>query len=162
MELFIASTWDGHGIAPSEQVLVTLTFEDGLRIEVDAPFHGDPPPPGDPGPTPRLWEHEVVEVFVLGDDEHYTEIELSPHGHHLVLRLEGVRNATESGLDLDFAATIEGNRWTGTAQVPADYLPAGALRVNAFAIHGDRYLCWSPTLGDKPDFHRLESFVVVD
>ncbi|HEX2163359.1 MAG TPA: hypothetical protein VHM02_05370, partial [Thermoanaerobaculia bacterium] len=113
---------------------------DSLVLSVDAPFHGDPPPPGPPGPTPGLWEHEVVELFVAGeggaDAVEYLEIELSPHGHHLVLRLRGVRRPFEEGLPLDFRATIAGHRWRGEALVPRAWLPRPPHRAAAFAIHG--------------------------
>src|SRR6476659_5074489 len=91
-ELLIASTWDGEAIGADEQALVRLrlTARD-LHLAVSAPFHGDPRPRGEPRSTPRLWEHEVVELFVAGESAGgatpSTEIELSPWSHHLVLRL---------------------------------------------------------------------------
>lgn len=141
--------------------------DQALRIEVDGPYHGDPPPPGPPGPTERLWEHEVVELFVVGHAGTdgavpYTEIELSPHGHHLVLRLLGVRQVVARELPLDFEATIEGARWRGLARLDRAFLPPGPHRVNAFALHGQgahrRYLAWTPVGGREPDFHRIERF----
>lgn len=149
-----------------------LGFErDGaLRIVVDAPSHGDPPPPGKPGPTPGLWNYEVVEVFLAESSDssetvRYLEIELSPHGHHLVLRFEGVRNVVGQGMDLEYRARIDraAGRWTGEALLPNDWLPPGPLRVNAFAIHGvgerRRFLVSSPLpSGDAPDFHQPLEF----
>ena len=71
--------------ASSLEVTVTVTDSpDGLRVAVDAPAHGDPPPctpeggPAPVGATWALWDHEVVELFVLGADDHYTELELGP------------------------------------------------------------------------------------
>ena len=67
--LAIDRTWDGQHIGDDEAVELRLSQRgDTLRVEVDAPFHGDPPPPGPPGPTWALWEHEVVELFLLGAD----------------------------------------------------------------------------------------------
>jgi hypothetical protein len=39
--------------------------DEGLSINVICPFFDDPPPQGEPGPTDKLWEHEVAEVFLL-------------------------------------------------------------------------------------------------
>jgi hypothetical protein len=133
-----------------------------LAVEVEAPFHGDPPPTAPPGATDRLWEHEVVELFLVGADERYLEVELGPHGHHLVLRLRGRRRVEEQGLAIEFAARRSGMRWSGRALVPAAWLPPGLARCNAYAIHGlgaeRRHLAAFPVPGPEPDFHRLECF----
>lgn len=170
-ELRVASTWDGRPAAPGEVVSVRLDANGaGLTLQVDAPFHGDPPPPGPPGPTPGLWEYEVVEVFIAGGPEgtDYLEIELSPHGHHLVLRLNGVRNPVEEELPLDYTAHLDrhARRWRGEARVPAAWLPPPPHRINAFAIHGEgsgrRYLAWHALPGDEPDFHQPRRFPTLD
>ena len=164
-ELQIASLWNGEPVGTDETVVVRLSGdEEHLVLEIDAPYHGDPAPPGPPGPLWRLWNYEVVEVFIagLGHPVPYLEIELGPHGHHLAIQLHGERNVVHSGLPLSYQAKIEGDRWTATAWVPRAYLPLPPHRINAYAIHGQgegrRYLAWSPTLGDKPDFHRLHVF----
>ena len=110
--------------------------DEALVIEVDAPFYADPAPKGPPGSTWALWEHEVVEVFLMGQGESYTEVELGPHGHHLVLRLLGRRNIVERELPIEFEAHVEGDRWKGRARVPNSCLPDPILRLNAYAIHG--------------------------
>ena len=191
VQLCIASTWDGALIPDDERATVTLRASaDALIVEVTAQFHGDPPPatPPAPGGTWELWEHEVVELFLVampaGDGEgdggaggrpRYTELELGPHGHHLLLGLDGVRDPSpERALPLGaYEARVEGARWTGRAALPWDSFPARPssaasasseepLRVNAFAIHGveagRRYLAATPVPGPHPDFHRLECF----
>jgi hypothetical protein len=163
MRLEVNLTWDGQPVDASERVVIALSATPhALSIDVDAPFHGDPPPPGHPGPCWALWEHEVVELFLVGEDDHYTEVELSPHGHHLLLRLAGVRQITERLLPLDFSARIDGARWSGTAMLPWALVPPAPRRLNAFAIHGPagqrRYLAATPVPGPVPDFHRLACF----
>lgn len=163
MRLEVDSTWDGHPARTDERVHLTLSPTlAGLRVEVDAPFHGDPPPPGEPGPCWELWEYEVVELFVVGATDRYTEVELSPHGHHLLLRLEGIRHVVEKMLPLDFRAQIVGARWQGIALLPWDVLPPKPRRGNAFAIHGlgtqRRHLAASPLPGARPDFHQPDRF----
>ena len=166
-ELIVASTWDGEPIGAGEQVRVRLRLTaHELRIAVSAPFHGDPPPRGEPRSTPRLWEHEVVELFVAseaaGDAVPYTEVELSPWGHHLVLRLHGIRRVVAAGLPLTFRTRRRGGRWLGFAHLDRELLPPPPWRANAFAIHGDgdarRYLAATPLPGERPDFHQPARF----
>ncbi len=164
MEIDIDSTWDG--LPADECVSLWLFWDaDALVVEVTAPYHGDPTPPGDPGPTDGLWEYEVVELFLLNADGPrpvYTEVELSPHGHHLVLKLKGVRKPLSTLHEIEWTASIDGDRWTGTACVPMELLPEEITHYNAYAIHGvggeRRYLAAHPVPGDRPDFHRLDHF----
>ncbi len=162
--LVVAQTWDGQSIDAAEQAIVRIArAATHLTIDVSAPFHGDPAPAGRPGPTDELWNHEVVELF-LANGDHYTEIELSPHGHYLVLRLEGRRQPVERLLPMSYKARIDRrrDRWEGLAHLPLDLLPDEPWTSNAYALHGvgaaRRYLaCW-PVPGPEPDFHQLESF----
>lgn len=187
----IETTWDGAPALAAERVQTWLErAPTGLLFSLDAPLHGDPPPQAPPGPTWALWEHEVVELFVLGagegrgegeggregaggseggreggsdgGGERYTELELGPHGHHLLLRLEGVRRVVERMLPLDVHFSRSFGRWQARALLPWALLPAPPWRANAFAIHGlgpsRRYLAAFPTGGAQPDFHRLEVF----
>ena len=169
--LSIEHTWDGVVIPERERANVRFRVNgpeasappDGdLAIEVDAPFHDDPAPPGPPGPTDRLWEFEVVELFLVGEDDRYLEIELGPHGHHLVLELHGVRRVIRSRLEIEYATQREADRWRGSARVDPALLPHGLRACNAYAIHGRgssrRYLAAAPPGGREPDFHRLDCF----
>lgn len=168
--LRVDRTWSGEPLEPEHHAELRLKAAgDGLLLTVDAPFHGDPPPPGPPGPTPELWEHEVVELFVAGEgptEVEYLEVELSPHGHYLVLRLAGVRRVVEGGLELTYRSAIDGRRWRGEARLPRTWLPAAPHRVAAFAHHGTggqrRYLSSVPLPGDGPDFHQPHRFPPID
>jgi hypothetical protein len=165
--LRIERLWDGSACRPGEAVDLDLqVVGDALLLRVDAPFHGDPAPAAPPGATWGLWEHEVVELFLLGDGERYTEVELGPHGHHVVLVLEGRRKVTGRHVKLEYAAQVDGGRWRGAARLPLLWLPEGPLRANAYAIHGEgterRFLAMHPVPGDAPDFHRLECFRPID
>ncbi|MCB9780822.1 MAG: hypothetical protein H6742_19795 [Alphaproteobacteria bacterium] len=163
----IRHTWDGRDADPGEHASVVVKLrDDGLLVQIDAPFHGDPPPPGPAGPTWALWEHEVVELFVLGADDRYLELELSPHGHHLGLQLHGVRTITERLLPLQPDTRLHAGRWTSTLLVPLALLPPSPSHANAYAIHGSgdarRYLAHAPVPGPAPDFHRLQHFPRVE
>ena len=66
----------------------------------------------------QLWDYEVVEAFFLTTStERYLELEFGPHGQHLVLLLDGRRNAIRHSLPLEYQATIEGKLWKGEAKV---------------------------------------------
>lgn len=161
--LRIASTWNGEPAALREIATVALSArDDGLHVSIEAPLHADPPPAAPPGALWGLWEHEVVELFVLGAGDRYTEIEFGPHGHHLLLRLEGRRNVVERLLPVDARWSRTQDRWRVEAMLPAAVLPQRPWRLNAYAIHGAgvdrRYLAWAPVPGDEPDFHRLGCF----
>ena len=156
--LKIQHTWDGDWAREGEAVSVALELgEIELSLKVDAPFYGDPPPDSE-----DLWAYEVVELMLVGAGETYLEVELSPHGHHLVLFLCGERHVVHRGVVLDYRAEIEGNRWRGLAQIPIGWLPLETTRLNAFAMHGKgqkrRYLAWRPTRGQRPDYHQLAEF----
>jgi hypothetical protein len=165
MRLEIRDTWDGTP-CPTVQAVVELSARAGALVaEIEATYHGDAPPDHPPGATPRLWEHEVVELFVLGSDARYIEIELGPHGHWLGYALEGPRNVVDPALPLSpsWGGRVDG-RWSASVEIPAALLPSDANRLAAFAIFGAgearRHHAWKPPLrpGPAPDFHRLDAF----
>jgi hypothetical protein len=162
-------TWDGQPIPAARVVRVFIEADrltSGLRIAVDSPFIGDRPPRGEPGPTWELWKSEVVEVFILGQDGEYLEIEMNPYGHWLAMRLKGARNIVDKDIPVRFrTAVIGGMNWTGRLTLGRDQLPPGPHRVNVAAIGGRgrhrKWLSWKPMPGDAPDFHQLEHFAEV-
>ena len=91
----IALTWDGQPIDHVPAKISMRGVSGDLEISISAPYFGDPAPEGGkPGETYwQLWEHEVVEAFFLNDQEQYLELEFGPHGQHLMLILNGNRNA---------------------------------------------------------------------
>jgi hypothetical protein len=165
--LTIEQTWDAVPIPETAQVVLSLRTPPtgGLGVTIEAPFYADPPPDGPPGPRWGLWDHEVVELFLVGQDGQYLEAEFGPHGHHLVLRLSGPRQIVEREITVPYIAEIRGDRWRGEAHLPASLLPSPVVRANAFAIHGEgearRHLAWSPVPGPRPDFHQPSCFPLV-
>ncbi|XP_023668313.1 UPF0462 protein C4orf33 homolog isoform X2 [Paramormyrops kingsleyae] len=171
MNFTIDQTWDS---LPVNHDPVNIKFSPGdcgLLMEVSAPFFNDPAsPPGGAGqPFPGLWDYEVVESFFLNSNtEKYLEVELCPHGQHLILLLSGRGHAFQQGLPLSFHASINGNRWVGQALLPWRYFPPGVNKMNSYAIHGSGEARTYESLypiprdeieaGQKPNFHRLEYF----
>ncbi len=165
MQLSVNKTWDGRMLAPAAIVQYQLSWsEDGLMWTFNAPFYDDSPPDLPAGSCWGLWDYEVVELFIRGDGEPapYTEIEVGPAGHYLVLQLLGERNIVAKELPLDVEVGRDGGRWYGRVCIPRTYLPGGPLWVNGYAIHGSgkaRSYSVSTVLGGKePDFHRISNF----
>ena len=156
----IESEWNGKAISATHWItLHLLDHGTDLEVRVSAPLYNDPVPPSAPvGPLDKLWEYEVVELFIYGANQRYTEIELAPSGHYLVLQLDGIRNPVASQLPIEYTAHIHQDRWTGTARIPKALLPPSPNQINATAIHGSgkerTYLSWIALPGDTPDFHQ--------
>jgi hypothetical protein len=161
--LEIRKTWDGLPALPNEQARVGLAWQGSdLRLQVEGQAHGDTPPACVPGPTPGLWDHEVIELFLCGPGQRYLEVEIGPAGHHLVLLLDGFRRPVAQALPLQITTQRHGDRWCARAILPASWLPPQPWTANAYAMHGTgpdrRYLACHPVPGDGPDFHRLNHF----
>jgi hypothetical protein len=160
--LVIDKTWCGCALSEDEHAHLSLHLsETQLVIDVDAPFYCDPSPDGPVGTTWALWEHEVMEIFILGEQERYLEVELGPYGHYLLLLLEGQRNIIARDLPMKFHREIEGGRWRGRSEIERKWLPKGDLKVNAYGIHGQgeervHQACYA-LVGDRPDFHQLSA-----
>merc|ERR1711892_443987 len=168
----INKSWDGKATG-HPPILLTLQEEhDGaaLKVTISSPYFEDPAPEGGrPGEAFfKLWEYEVVEAFFLNNDDQYLELEFGPHGQHLMLLLDGRRNAIKHSLPLDYTAVIDekSNTWKGKALVPLSYFPPNVTLFNAYAINGvgDQriYEALYESSGKQPDFHRLEKFQPLD
>uniref|UniRef100_A0A671KD24 UPF0462 protein C4orf33 homolog n=1 Tax=Sinocyclocheilus anshuiensis TaxID=1608454 RepID=A0A671KD24_9TELE len=171
MEFHVKHTWDSLHVGHKPIKIRFSPGEDGLLMQVTAPFFNDPPAPaGKPGePFPGLWDYEVVESFFLNSNtEQYLEVEVCPHGQHLILLLNGKHNAFMQQLPLSFKANIKNKTWKGEALLPWRYFPQGINKMNSYAIHGSgagrTYEALYPVPredlveGQGPDFHRLEYF----
>lgn len=162
--LHISSTWNGLSIPSAEIARISLNLgRKFLEIEVDSPFHDDPPPLEAPGSLDGLWNFEVVEVFIADrQGVAYSEVELSPWGHFLGLRFVAPRVREGAHFPVSFDSARTGDRWSGRATIDRRFLPADPCRANAFAIHGlandRRYLAAAPLPTKVPDFHRPADF----
>lgn len=162
--LNVDRNWDGSPAAPNERVEIVFSLEAGsVAVEVDAPFYGDPPPSGPAGEKDGLWNHEVVELFLLGKDGRYLEIELGPHGHFLILELHGVRKVSGRLAPAYCATRIDGSRWHGLLKLTPDAALLPFTHANGYAMHDEentrRHLAASPVPGERPDFHQPARFI---
>ncbi|CAG7836504.1 unnamed protein product [Allacma fusca] len=175
----ITSSWNGRSTVPENEIIEVRFYAPehtfgvrGFGIDIKAPFYDDPAPSGNPGRFDGLWDYEVVEVFILGNDDKYVELEFGPHGHYLVYQLEGYRNTTSTTQELHGYSTVINKTekvWHARAFIAEDQLPEGDHSFNAYAIHGvgkDRvYMALYPNLDESytsPDFHVLEPFEPID
>ncbi|KAJ8298387.1 hypothetical protein KUTeg_024918 [Tegillarca granosa] len=174
MKFKIVKTWDGVELSEGRYKMMLAPSENGtdLVISVRGPLFNEPSAPElDPGkPFPHLWDYEVAEAFFLNDSGSYLEVELCPHGQHLVLMLHGVRNMIKDKLDIEYKASLDnGGFWTGEAVIPGELFPPKVSKFNAYTIHGSGdtrvYQALYPVPEGKfktPDFHRLEYFQTID
>jgi hypothetical protein len=133
----------------------------------------------------RLWEEEVVELFVAAGGatpRRYFEIEVNPLGaifDAIVDSPAGDRrgmkvDASWTCADLRTEVEIDrdGRRWRTLLELPWRALVAGgepprSLRLNLFRIERPRdgappeFSAWSPTFVEPADFHRPARFGVV-
>lgn len=135
----------------------------GLELRVHAPLRDGQRVPDAPRDTrvDGLWEYDVVELFLVGEDGSYTEVELGPGGHYLVLSFNGVRQRSNDYAGREFNhrnASATPGTWQSTIQLPWDVLPAKIVKANAFVIAGGHHLAWNAVPGTEPDFHQPLAF----
>lgn len=165
-EFIIAHSWNGTPL-PAEQIskISAKWLASGdLAISITAPFANDPRPQCQHASCWQLWEHEVVELFLVGEGSPapYTEIEISPWGYYLVLQFAGIRKLVRKHIPLHLHVSRQEKYWQARARLSALYLPAGMLKVNAYRITGQppqrQYQAMTPLTSNKPDFHLVEQF----
>ena len=124
-----------------------------LNIHIQAPLMEVTPLNKPQGRLWQLWEHEVVEIFIAGENGHYLELEFGPWGHYLALTFSGIRQILDDACHLDHFSVEHShhdqetpNHWISSSVIPRKYLPrlikltpqnsesppSFAWRVNAF------------------------------
>lgn len=165
-EFTVGLSWDGKEKVANPAIITLAPSGNDVELRISAPFYNDPAPPGgQPGQAFfKLWEHEVVEAFFLNSLDEYLELEFGPHGQHLMLILNGNRNAIKHSLPMYYEAKIsdDGKSWTGQAIIPGSYFPPNVTKFNGYAIHGPqddrKYQAVFEVSGPQADFHRINKF----
>lgn len=168
-ELVIDKLWDETPIHERMRTKVGYKrTKDGVKIRIDAPFYDDPAPEAPIGRLGRLWQYEVVELFLVGPDGHYIELEFGPHGHWLGLAFSAPRALSRDDLSIDFRSLEHRidrsgvKRWTAEGWIADGPTKQPIVSANAFAIHGigASRTCEIafPLPGREPNFHQPADF----
>jgi hypothetical protein len=131
-------------------------------------------PPMGGGPRVKLWDKDVVEMF-LGDDwaniRHYREFEIAPTGDWIDLAIDLAKDSYDhnwrSGWKTSAHIDEAAHKWYAAARIPlkavsADSVRAGTKwRANLYRIEGlgedpqRHFMCWQPTCVVKRDANHV-------
>ncbi len=144
LQFAIDQTWDGQPIEHEPftfhmqwhfQRIRGKPHKRVVKVFMEGPLVDDPPPPDElPGICANLWDYEAVELFFANDKEHYLEVEIGPHGHWLVLLLNGRRNPFNKGLSFDHhfppfsvssSARFQAKSWSWQFRIRSKVTPGG-------------------------------------
>lgn len=127
-------------------------------VKVRAPRTDAPQPPGNSGRFPQLWRYDVVELFLLGENERYVELEFGPFGHYWFLQLKGCRQIVGEIEPLMHECKHTEDTWeAGACLPPLDFQPHACnvtCILSTQRFHGS--LVELP--GEIPNFHQLKYF----
>jgi hypothetical protein len=133
-----------------------------LYIEAEAAMRPDAKIPTAPPDKPfdGLWDYDVVEVFLVGENGHYLEVELGAGGHWLVLGFDSVRHRSNDYADARLEHEYEAGElaWRSSIVIPWDMLPQPVKALNAYAICNNQFLAYSPVPGAFADYHQPSAF----
>ncbi|MGA2738691.1 MAG: PQQ-binding-like beta-propeller repeat protein [Bryobacteraceae bacterium] len=130
------------------------------------------------GPRDKLWDRDVVEMF-LGDDwthiRHYREFEIAPTGDWIDLAIDLDRESYDqswrSGWTTAARIDEKAHVWYAAARIPLSAVSSNPVkagtkwRANLYRIEGQgpdahrHFLCWQPTcVVDRDPNHVPENF----
>lgn len=165
LNLHINKNWDGSP-CPDDRlwadVFIAQTKE-GLLIRAQAPMIHEQKVPDAPigSRVEGLWEHDVVELFLVGPGHQYLEIELGAGGHFLVLGFDSIRHKSDAYESfapvLRFEKTGE-KVWKSSMTIPWKMVPENLRALNAFAIMAVQFLAYSSVPGTEPDYHQPDRY----
>ena len=174
MMIHLTQLWNGDPAPKGHGGRAALTLDTGLLAlswDVSLP-PGEPRLPPEPaGFVERLWEQDVIELFLgsRANPESYLELEFGPGGHWLGLSFSGPREreATLENLDPELRNELRPGRWRGRAALPIPLVekhagPAPWKGLVALVTGEQRvHACWPSLPGSSPDFHQPEAWAPV-
>ncbi len=136
---------------------------EGLLVRAEAPVLLDQNIPDAPigSRVEKLWETDVLELFLVGPGHQYLELELGAGGHWLVYEFDRIRHINNFHEELDLVVSYnktENKTWVSETVLPWKLFPENFRSLNAFMIVGEQFLSFSPVPGDIPDFHQPDYF----
>ena len=165
VSLRVDKLWSG-GVCSDDRLWAQLNLSkqtEGLRVCVKAPMIHEQRVPDAPmgSRVEKLWEHDVVELFLVGPGHQYLELELGAGGHWLLLSFDSIRHRRDSFETfkpiVKFKKTSE-KSWTSEIIIPWKMIPENLRALNVFAIMAGQFMAMSPVPGDEPDFHQPDLF----
>ncbi len=165
LRLSIARLWNGLP-CPDHRLgaMVELAqSETGVRVRALTTARDNARTPDAPvgSRVDRLWETDVVELFVVDEDGQYLEVELGVGGHYLVLGFDAPRHLAADFADVAFETLHEerpDQSIVNEILIPNEMFPMNLKALNAYAIVGNQYLAFHPLPGSEPDFHQPGMF----
>ena len=163
--LKVEHLWDGS-LCMDERLWAEISLvqnKEGLLITTHSPILTDQNIPEAPVGTrvEGLWNHDVVEVILVGPGHQYLEIELVAGGHFLILGFDSIRHCSNKLEFFDphlvFHQIAEKN-WKSEVLIPYKIIPENLRAINAFAFLSGQFLAYAPVPGEKPDFHQPDHF----
>ncbi len=128
----------------------------------------------------ELWNRDVVEVFVNPQPErvnHYYEFEVAPNNQWIDLEIMLEKQSYDAKWESHFehATRVDPKKhtWTCEMRIPVSPMNVAVMppneewRINFYRADGPgddtvrRFLAWSPTLGEKADFHVPTRFGII-
>ena len=195
-KFYISKLWNGKSLdissssKPIEISMRVHPIAKSLELQILAPYFGTSTIPDHPiGRCPRLYDFEVVEVFIASSNKRhqddpastpYFEVIVGPHGHYLAISHTGQGKWSECNDTILFQnpppriqISADQKSWTAVLHIPYDLLPEPVedlnsqfslnWKFNAYAIHGNEaervYMAMNPVPGETPNFHQLKHFV---
>lgn len=164
----ISNLWNGTAADQSLHAGVWISQSvRGILVRVHSKIHPSSQSPTAPAGSrvDGLWQYNVVELFLVGVNDQYLEIELSESGHWLVLGFESVRKRSHAYEDFipEFTHSIDANygTWESSILIPWSIIPENLSRMNAFSIIEGQYLALNSVPGLEPDFHQPSTYPLV-
>jgi hypothetical protein len=160
----LRTSWDGSPLADPRLhgFLALSAATEGLRVRGGLPD----PAPGSAPPAPvgsrvaNLWETDVVELFWVGPEGRYVELELGAHGHFLVLSFRAPRARVDEHESLrpELRHRLDARGWETSLCLPWSLLPQPLEALGAFALAHGACAAAHPVPGSTPDFHQPAHF----
>ena len=165
LKLFVEKLWNGDPCPEPNvhSVFTVRSTREGLLVRAQ----GNLASPARVPDAPRgarvngLWNFDVLELFLVGTNKHYLELELGAGGHYLILSFDAVRHCSnehsDTLLDVHYEQHSE-TSWVSEVTIPWDVLPKKIHAMNAYMVVEPYYLAMHPVPGNKPDFHQPDAF----